>query len=143
MLAFSPLSAQLGHEEAEKNTQHLMVTYSAAAAEMAMYEALAAVATASGDGEMVPRALQSEEKEDHVAGMGTTPAERTGVLPRGSQPRLSGVVRVSAATAAFRLVAAPVRFFDCFSSLTGLKAALRVVREITMRSHLQLIQYES
>lgn len=67
MLAFSPLSAQLGHEEAEKNTQHLMVTYSAAAAEMAMYEALAAVATASGDMETarLARELQSEEKEDH------------------------------------------------------------------------------
>jgi ferritin-like metal-binding protein YciE len=67
LLAFTPLSAQLGHDEAEKNTQHLMITYSAAAAEMAMYEALAAVATASGDTETaaLARELQAEEKEDH------------------------------------------------------------------------------
>src|ERR1700712_3914257 len=40
MLAFSPLSAQLGHTPEEKNTQHLMVTFAAAAVEMAMYESL-------------------------------------------------------------------------------------------------------
>ena len=67
LLAFTPLSAQLGHDEAEKSTQHLMITYSAAAAEMAMYEALAAVATAAGDSETatLARELQSEEQEDH------------------------------------------------------------------------------
>jgi len=67
LLAFTPLSAQLGHEESEKNTQHLMVTYSAAAAEMAMYEALGSVAEAAGDQETarLARELQSEEKEDH------------------------------------------------------------------------------
>jgi hypothetical protein len=41
MLAFTPLSAQIGQGAAEKNTQHLMVTFAAAAAEMAMYESLA------------------------------------------------------------------------------------------------------
>jgi len=67
LLAFTPLSAQLGHDEAEKNTQHLMITYAAAAAEMAMYEALAAVAMAAGDTETAPlgRELQAEEQEDH------------------------------------------------------------------------------
>jgi len=67
LLAFTPLSAQLGHDEAEKNTQHLMITYAAAAAEMAMYEALAAVARVSGDiqTEELARQLQSEEEEDH------------------------------------------------------------------------------
>jgi len=67
LLAFTPLTAQLGHNEAEKNTQHLMITYSAAAAEMAMYEALSAVAEAAGDMETatLARELQSEEKEDH------------------------------------------------------------------------------
>jgi ferritin-like metal-binding protein YciE len=67
LLAFTPLSAQLGHDESEKNTQHLMITYSAAAAEMAMYEALAAVAAAAGDTETaaLARELQAEEKEDH------------------------------------------------------------------------------
>jgi len=67
LLAFTPLSAQLGHNESEKNTQHLMVVYSAAAAEMAMYEALATVARIAGDmeTETLARQLQSEEKEDH------------------------------------------------------------------------------
>ena len=49
LLAFTPLSAQWGHDPAEKNTQHLMVVYAAAAAEMAMYEALQAAAMAAGD----------------------------------------------------------------------------------------------
>jgi ferritin-like metal-binding protein YciE len=67
LLAFSPLSAQFGHEPSEKNTQHLMVTYSAAAAEIAMYEALAVAASAAGDQETsrLARELQAEEKEDH------------------------------------------------------------------------------
>jgi len=68
LLAFTPLSAQLGHDPAEKNTQHLMVVYAAAAAEMAMYEALQAVAVAANDIETatLARQLQAEEKEDHV-----------------------------------------------------------------------------
>jgi ferritin-like metal-binding protein YciE len=67
LLAFSPLTAQLGHDESEKDTQHLIITYAAAAAEMAMYEALAAVARVSGDTETssLARQLQSEEEEDH------------------------------------------------------------------------------
>jgi ferritin-like metal-binding protein YciE len=67
LLAFTPLSAQLGHDPAEKNTQHLMVVYAAAAAEMAMYEALQAAAAAAGDTETaaLARELQAEEKEDH------------------------------------------------------------------------------
>jgi ferritin-like metal-binding protein YciE len=67
VLAFTPVSAQMGHEESEKSTQHLMITYSAAAAEMGMYEALAASAAAAGDRatESLARQLQSEEKEDH------------------------------------------------------------------------------
>jgi ferritin-like metal-binding protein YciE len=67
MLAFTPLSAQMGQGSAEKNTQHLMVTYAAAAAEMAMYESLAEAASGAGDGElaMLARTLQSEEQQDH------------------------------------------------------------------------------
>ena len=52
-LAFSPLSAQIGQGEAEKNTQHLMITFAAAAAEMAMYESLNAAATEAGDEQVV------------------------------------------------------------------------------------------
>jgi ferritin-like metal-binding protein YciE len=68
MLAFTPVSAQLGHLPSEKNTQHLMITFAAAAAEMAMYEALAATAEVAGDQETanLARQLQSEEKEDHT-----------------------------------------------------------------------------
>ena len=67
MLAFTPVSAQMGHEPGEKNTQHLMIVYSAAAAEMAMYEALAAVAKEAGDEQTMElaRELQSEEQEDY------------------------------------------------------------------------------
>jgi ferritin-like metal-binding protein YciE len=67
LLAFTPVSAQLGHDEAEKSTQHLMITYSAAAAEMAMYEALAIVATEAGDETTarLARELQAEEEDDH------------------------------------------------------------------------------
>jgi ferritin-like metal-binding protein YciE len=68
LLAFTPVSAQAGHSPSEKNTQHLMITFAAAAAEMAMYESLAATAEAVGDAETarLARQLQSEEKEDHV-----------------------------------------------------------------------------
>jgi ferritin-like metal-binding protein YciE len=67
MLAFTPVSAQMGHEPGEKNTQHLMIVYSAAAAEMGMYEALAVVAKEAGDAQTMElaRELQSEEQEDY------------------------------------------------------------------------------
>jgi ferritin-like metal-binding protein YciE len=66
-LAFSPLTAQIGQASSEKNTQHLMVTFAAAAAEMAMYETLAASASQAGDEEVasLARKLQSEEREDY------------------------------------------------------------------------------
>lgn len=65
-LAFSPLTAQVGHEPGERNTQHLIVTYGAAAAERAMYEALAEAATEAGDTAVadLARQLQSEENDD-------------------------------------------------------------------------------
>jgi ferritin-like metal-binding protein YciE len=67
LLAFTPLTAQMGHDDSEKSTQHLMITYAAAAAEMAMYEALATVAMEAGDDETeaLARELQEEEEEDH------------------------------------------------------------------------------
>ena len=66
MLAFSPLSAQIGQGAAEKNTQHLIITFAAAAAEMAMYESLATSASAGGAQEVVSLAqtLFGEERED-------------------------------------------------------------------------------
>lgn len=67
LLAFGPTLAQLGHEPAEKNTQHLMICVAAASAEMAMYESLATVASAAGDveTERLARELQAEEKDDY------------------------------------------------------------------------------
>lgn len=66
-LAFTPTSAQAGHTAGEKSTQHLMITYAAAAAEMAMYESLASVAETLGDQQTttLARELQQEEKQDH------------------------------------------------------------------------------
>ena len=67
VLAFTPSLAQLGHEPAEKNTQHLIISIGAASAQMAMYESLASVAAASGDSETerLARELQWEEKDDY------------------------------------------------------------------------------
>jgi ferritin-like metal-binding protein YciE len=66
VLAMSPTMAQIGHEPAEKNTQHLIACIGAASAEMAMYESLANVAAAAGDTqtESLARELQKEEKDD-------------------------------------------------------------------------------
>jgi ferritin-like metal-binding protein YciE len=67
ILSFSTTAAQIGHEPAEKNTQHLIMCVGAAAAEMAMYESLAASAAAAGDTvtEQLARQLQAEEKDDY------------------------------------------------------------------------------
>jgi ferritin-like metal-binding protein YciE len=67
MLAFTPLSAQIGQGAAEKNTQHLMVTFAAAAAEMAMYESLATAASVGNSEDVVSlaRTLQKEERDDY------------------------------------------------------------------------------
>ena len=67
LLAMAPTLAQLGHEGAEKNTQHLIACIAAASAEMAMYESLAQVSAAAGDvqTEQLARELQKEEREDY------------------------------------------------------------------------------
>jgi ferritin-like metal-binding protein YciE len=67
LLAFTPTMAQVGHEGAEKNTQHLIICVAAAAAEMGMYESLATAAALAGDGETerLARELQAEEKDDY------------------------------------------------------------------------------
>jgi ferritin-like metal-binding protein YciE len=66
LLAFSPLSAQVGQSPAEKNTQHLVVTYGAAGAETAMYESLAVASEQAGESDVarLARELQAEEKDD-------------------------------------------------------------------------------
>jgi ferritin-like metal-binding protein YciE len=66
MLAFTPLTAQAGHQPGEKNTQHLIVTYGAAGAERAMYEALCEAASEAREAGVatLARQLQSEEADD-------------------------------------------------------------------------------
>jgi ferritin-like metal-binding protein YciE len=66
VLAFVPMLAQVGQTPAEKNTQDLMITIAAAAAESAMYEALATAAASAGDPatERLARELQDEERQD-------------------------------------------------------------------------------
>ncbi len=76
VFGYAPAVAQLGHEPEEKNAQHLMMTYAAAAGETAMYEALAAVAAEAGDveTERLARELQDEEREDHQTAWDMLPA---------------------------------------------------------------------
>jgi ferritin-like metal-binding protein YciE len=99
LLAFTPTVAQIGHEGAEKNTQHLIVVVAAAAAEMAMYESLACAAAAAGDDatEQLARQLQTEEREDYelawkLLGPSATAAFQT-VLDRRSEEDGVGVIK--------------------------------------------------
>jgi ferritin-like metal-binding protein YciE len=66
-LGFAPRLAQMGEAEGQKSTQDLLITIAAAAAESAMYEALATAAAAAGDAstEQLARQLQNEEREDY------------------------------------------------------------------------------
>ncbi|HTS77831.1 MAG TPA: SDR family oxidoreductase [Bryobacteraceae bacterium] len=66
-LGSAPAVAQAGYTTPEKSAQHLVMVYSAAAAEMAMYEALASAAAEAGDAETekLARDLQAEEREDY------------------------------------------------------------------------------
>jgi hypothetical protein len=72
LLAFTPLTAQIGQGAAEKNTQHLMTTFAAAAAEMVMYESLASAAEASGDREVVSIADTSHRRSCYFPDCETT-----------------------------------------------------------------------
>ncbi len=67
VLAFAPELAQWGETEDQKSTQDLMIVIGAAAAESAMYEALATAAAAAGDPatETLARQLQDEERRDY------------------------------------------------------------------------------
>ena len=83
MLAFTPLSAQIGQGAAEKNTQHLMVTFAAAAAEMAMYESLATAASVGNSEDVVSlaRTLQKEERDDYDQVWGGVARQRGRFFP--------------------------------------------------------------
>ncbi len=64
MFGFGPKTAQLGHEEAEKSTQDLMMAFAVENSEIAMYEAMAVAASAAGDTETerLAREIQQEER---------------------------------------------------------------------------------
>jgi ferritin-like metal-binding protein YciE len=66
-LGFAPKLAQMGEPEGHKSTQNLLITIAAAAAESAMYEALATAAEAADDAAtaQLARQLQAEERADY------------------------------------------------------------------------------
>jgi len=64
VFGLAPKTAQIGHEKEERTTQNLMMAFAIENSELAMYEALATVAEAAGDGitAMLAREIQAEEK---------------------------------------------------------------------------------
>jgi ferritin-like metal-binding protein YciE len=64
IFGLSPKTAQIGHEKEERTTQNLMMAYAVENSEVAMYEALSAVAEAAGDTETaaLARSIQQQEK---------------------------------------------------------------------------------
>lgn len=65
LFGMAPKAASLGHDEAERQTQNLMIAYAVENSEVAMYESLATVAEAVGDTQTVTlaRRIQSEEQD--------------------------------------------------------------------------------
>ncbi|HLK48994.1 MAG TPA: DUF892 family protein [Bryobacteraceae bacterium] len=65
MLGMMPKTAQIGHEETERVTQNLIMAYTVEHAEVAMYEALASIASAAGDTvtAQLARSIQQEERQ--------------------------------------------------------------------------------
>jgi ferritin-like metal-binding protein YciE len=64
LFGMAPKTASLGHDEAERVTQNLMMAYTVEHAEIAMYESLATVAEAAGDRQtaLLAREIQQEEE---------------------------------------------------------------------------------
>jgi ferritin-like metal-binding protein YciE len=64
LFGFAPKTAQIGHDEAEKGSQDLMIAYAVENSEVAMYEALAVSAATAGDTqtEQLAREIQQEEQ---------------------------------------------------------------------------------
>jgi ferritin-like metal-binding protein YciE len=64
LLGFGPKVAQIGHDEAEKGTQDLMIAHAVEHSEIAMYEALAVAAETAGDTltAQLAREIQQEER---------------------------------------------------------------------------------
>ena len=62
---FAPKAASMGHDEAERQTQNLMMAYAVENSEVAMYESMATVAEAIGDHTTatLARTIQKEEQQ--------------------------------------------------------------------------------
>ena len=67
MFAFAPKTAQMGHDEAERVTQNLMMAYAVEHSEIAMYEALATAAAAAGDQTTASLAREIQAEEQRTA----------------------------------------------------------------------------
>jgi ferritin-like metal-binding protein YciE len=67
MLGMLPKAAQLGHDESERVTQNLIMAFTVENAEVAMYEALAAVAEAGGDVITAELARSIQQEEERTA----------------------------------------------------------------------------
>jgi ferritin-like metal-binding protein YciE len=67
MFGFAPKTAQIGHDEAEKGTQDLIMAYAVEHSEIAMYEALAVAAATVGDTETEGLARQIQQEERRAA----------------------------------------------------------------------------
>jgi ferritin-like metal-binding protein YciE len=64
LFSMAQQAAKMGHEKEEQTVQNLMIAFAVENSELAMYEALAAVAAAAGDSitESLAREIQKEEK---------------------------------------------------------------------------------
>lgn len=64
MFSVAPSLAQTGRDHGEKITQRLMIAFAVENSEVAMYESLATIASAAGDGptEVLARRIQTQER---------------------------------------------------------------------------------
>src|SRR4051812_16051039 len=67
MFNFAPKTASIGHEEAERTTQNLMIAHAVEHSEVGMYEALAVVAEAVGDN-VTARLAREIQQEEEITG---------------------------------------------------------------------------
>jgi ferritin-like metal-binding protein YciE len=63
----SPKAATVGHDEAERTTQNLMMAYAVENSEVAMYESMATVAEAVGDSTTAALAREIQKEEQQTA----------------------------------------------------------------------------
>lgn len=90
----APKTAQIGHDEAERVTQNLMMAYAVENSEVAMYEAMAVAAAEAGDfeTEQLARRIQKQEQAtaDKVFAMLPIMARRSYEKLAGSTATMTG-----------------------------------------------------